>query len=68
MPNKLDYGQKHFLVLIDKDKGDDGWTKVSDVVMPLIQKMPPELVEVEPNRCRMTPEGESVFSAITKWI
>ena len=65
---KLDDMQKHILILIDKDKGDDGWTDVSDVVMPFVQKIPSNLVECGKNKCRMTAEGESVFSAMTKWI
>lgn len=46
--NKLDHKQKHLLKLIDKDKQEDGWTKVSNLLWPLIEKLPSEFVELHP--------------------
>lgn len=73
MPTKLDAGQKHFLNLILKDADAEGWTKVSKAVMPLMLKMPFELVEVESagedgnGRARLTDEGHDVLSAMA-WV
>lgn len=70
---KLDSGQKHFLTLIAKDAGMNGWCKVSHVMMPLVQKMPTELVESEAinddgsGSARLTPQGRSVVYAM-QWL
>jgi hypothetical protein len=73
-PTKLDSGQKHFMRLIVKDAGADGWTPVSRVVYPLVQKtLPAELVEHEPvgeegrGRARLTEKGQSILDAM-EWL
>lgn len=70
---KLDGGEKNFLRLIAKGQAQHGgWAKVSKVLYPLVQKMPPELVEHEPaddgwGRARLTQHGEAVLDAMA-WI
>lgn len=79
MATKLDAGQKHFLNLILilnlilKGADEEGWARVSKAVMPLMLKMPFELVEVESvgedgnGRARLTDEGHDVLSAMA-WV
>ena len=73
MATKLDAGQKHFLNLILKGADEEGWARVSKAVMPIMLKMPFELVEVESvgedgnGRARLTDEGHDVLSAMA-WI
>lgn len=69
---KLDPGQKHFLRLIERDAGNDGWCSVSKQVYPLVRKtMPPELVEHEPvgdeGRARLTDDGKALLAAMA-WL
>ena len=70
---KLNSGEKHFLRLIASGQADNGgWAKVSKTLYPLVQKMPPELVEHEPaedgwGRARLTPQGEAVLEAM-EWV
>lgn len=71
---KLDSGQKHFLRLIERDAGADGWCAVSKAVYPVVRKtMPPELVEHEAvgdegrGRARLTDEGKSLLAAMA-WL
>ena len=73
MTKKLDGGEKNFLRLIAKGQEKyGGWAKVSKPVYPLVQKMPPELVEHEPDddgrgRARLTQRGEAVLDAMA-WL
>lgn len=73
MPKKLDAGEKNFLRLIAKGQEQHGgWAKVSKVLYPLVQKMPPELVEHEAadegtGRARLSPRGEWVLDAM-EWL
>jgi len=55
--NKLDMGQRHMLRLLKRDANIVGWVKISDVIFPYIEKLPPELVEVNDNVARLTPLG-----------
>jgi hypothetical protein len=49
-----------------KDKGHDGWTKVSGPIWKFVSKIPSELVELSPDDgyARLTREGEIVV----KWM
>lgn len=65
---KISNGDMHLLRLIDKDKTVGGWAKVSNVVMPLVVRLPPELVTIEKHKdgsghIKLTEEGETVL----KW-
>lgn len=73
-PKKLDSGQKHFLRLIVKDAGPEGWASCSKPVYGLVVKtMPTELVEHEPvsdegrGRARLTPAGQNLLDAM-EWL
>ena len=68
---KLDAGQKHILRLIVKDSNAEGWTTVSKMLYPVIEKsIPSELLEM--NRlgdeghgvARLTPKGREVVGAM----
>lgn len=67
---KLDAGQQHLLRLISRDqKSPTGWAKVSKQVMPLIQALPSELVEIrlEPSGAglaMLTEKGQSIIDAM----
>ena len=56
-----------------KGADEEGWARVSKAVMPLMLKMPFELVEVESvgedgnGRARLTDEGHDVLSAMA-WV
>lgn len=73
MAKKLNAGEKHFIRLIAKNQQEQGgWASVSKQVYPIVQKMPPELVEHEPQeggggRARLTPRGDSVLDAMN-WL
>jgi hypothetical protein len=73
MSHKLDAGQKHMLGLVMKGANQDGWAAVSAPVYPLLQKMPQELIELEPvgpegrGRVRLTEVGQSVMDAMA-WL
>lgn len=45
MSNKLNNNQKHLLFLIRKDKKEDGWTKVSEILWKFFDALPKELVQ-----------------------
>ena len=70
---KLDQGDKHFLRLIVQGRKPDGWTPVSSVVYPLVEKMPKELVELEQvgsdgaGRVQLTQQGQDIFDAMA-WL
>ena len=71
-PEKLTPGEKHFLRLIEKDAGNDGWCKVSKVLLPLTKQLPAELVEVEDadegrGRARLTERGQALLDAMA-WL
>ena len=66
---KLDYGEKHILSLIARDRDQNGWAQVSSVLYPhLCKTLPTELVMLEPvgdaGRVKLTQEGEAVVSAM----
>ena len=48
----------------------DGWAPVSKPVYPVLQTMPPELVELQPwgddgrGRARLTPAGQNLLDAM----
>jgi len=54
---ELDF--KHIIRLIVKGSKKDGWTPVSETVLPLVKALPPSLVEFnEDNSCvKLTGEG-----------
>ena len=69
---KLDHGQRHIMKLIDRDKGPDGWTKVSEALFPhMMKSLPVELVELEKTdtgrRARLTGNGNCVLYAM-QWL
>lgn len=70
---KLDSGQKHLLRLVVDGTDADGWTPVSKPVFPLMERMPPALVELERvgdegrGRVRLTAEGQKVIDSMA-WI
>ena len=53
------------LVMRSPDRGD-GWRTVSGACWPLVETMPPELIDLEPGdeggRVRMTDEGRAVIA------
>ena len=71
---KLDYGEKHILSMIARDREQDGWARVSSVLYPhLCKTLPTELVMLEPvgnaGRVKLTQEGETVVSAMKcEWL
>lgn len=73
MAKKLDGGEKNFIRLIAKGQEQHGgWANVSKPLYPLVQKMPPELVEHEPaddgrGRARLTQRGEAILDAMD-WL
>ncbi len=73
MAKKLDSGEKNFMRLIAKGQEQHGgWAKVSKPLYPLVQKMPVELVEHEPEdegrgRARLTQRGEAILDAMD-WL
>ena len=73
MTIKLLPDHKHFLKLIDRDKGADGWCPVGKMIYPVLQKnMPTELVEHRPGEdglgfARLTLEGENILKAMA-WL
>lgn len=73
MTKTLDNGEKNFIRLIAKgQEKHGGWAKVSKVLYPLVQKMPPELVDHEPEedgrgRARLTQRGEAILDAM-EWL
>lgn len=69
---KLEHEHKHILKLIARDIGDDGWTKVSEVLYrPISKGIPTELAEFEKlddgGRVRLTVQGQSVLDAM-EWL
>ena len=69
---KLDYGQKHVLTLINRDKDLEGWAKVSEqLYATLVKNIPAKLVTFEKlekgGRARLTDEGQDVVNAM-KWL
>ena len=72
MDKKLDYGQKHIMRLISRDKGADGWATVSEQLYPVLsRKMPEKLMVFEKlgngGRVKLTIEGEAVLNAMA-WL
>lgn len=64
--SKLDSNSKHLLMLIMKCRKLDGWATVSDVVWPLMETLPCELVEMRNDAngkfVRLTDTGETVLA------
>jgi len=72
MTTTLDHGQKHVLKLIARDRKEDGWTKVSEILYKhLVASMPPELATFEKledgGRAKLTTEGQGVINALA-WL
>lgn len=63
VPRKLHPGELHLMQLIIKGRKSDGWTPVSDQVLPLAKKIPQELVEIKNNFIRLTEKGQQVLDA-----
>ena len=61
MNKRLDAGQRHLLRLVAKGADSEGWAKVSDVVRPLVEKLPSDLVEIREGEVRLTPIGKVVL-------
>jgi hypothetical protein len=63
--SELNQGDRHLLRLVRQGRGADGWSKVSAVVLPLVQKLPQELVVVEMTesggRAKLTDSGDTVL-------
>jgi hypothetical protein len=59
MGKQLNSGDRHLLHLVRQGQDADGWAKVSEQVMPLVQALPPELVtlDVAGGRVRLTDDG-----------
>lgn len=66
--SRLSVSELHLLRLIRKDKGNDGWTNVSDVVYPIVKNLPSELVIIEQKtengwwQAKLTDVGETVLN------
>ena len=74
MAKKLTPGELHFLHLIEKgQKCPDGWAPVSQQLMPLMKKMPAELVEWHEvgeegrGRAMLKPAGQNPLDAMA-WL
>lgn len=56
---------QHLLRLIQSESKGDGWAKVSDIVWPVIQDLPRDLVETSVHDgvkvCRLTEAGEIIL-------
>ena len=44
---KLDSGMRHLMRLASRDADLNGWATVSDVVFPLLEGMPRDLIEIQ---------------------
>lgn len=62
----IDHDQKHLMRLILRDRGEDGWAKVSQLVWPLVSSIPDALVEKKPTEdggfVKLTHDGETVLA------
>lgn len=64
---QLGPSERHLLRLAEKGAGEDGWAPVSNLIWPLLAKVPEELMErewpegAEKGRCRLTDRGEAVL-------
>lgn len=72
MAHKLDAGQKHLMVLLDRDKKLDGWTPVSPVVYPFVANLPQDFRELQvlddqTCRGRLTATGQQILMAM-EWL
>ena len=73
MTEKLDMQHRHIMNLIERDRNEDGWAKVSKSLFKhLDENMPKELVIIEKTidgggRIRLTEEGQNVLNAM-KWL
>lgn len=63
--NKLTHSDIHLLRLVRQGQDDKGWAKVSTMVLPLIQKLSDELVEIvtvgEGAIAKLTEKGNTVI-------
>lgn len=61
----LNHSDKHLLRLVRQGKDAEGWAKVSEMVWPLVQSLPTELVTIEATdtggRAKLTDAGETVL-------
>lgn len=72
VPFKLNAGHKHLLKLIDRDQDKNGWTKVSEALMPhMVNNMPQEFIEIMKAKVggyvRLTEKGKQILEAM-KWL
>jgi len=71
--HKLNGGEIHLLKLIAKDSDAEGWTPVSKPVYALIDKLPKELVCIEPvgdegrGHARLTERGQNIIDSLA-WL
>jgi hypothetical protein len=60
----LDYREKHLLRLVRKGQDSEGWASVSPVLLPVVQKLPSELVTIERaengGRVKLTTAGNTI--------
>lgn len=65
---KLDGGELHLLRFIAKGVDTDGWAKVSQIIWPLYEKLPNDLVEKRPSdnggHMRLTENGKTLLRYI----
>ena len=66
---KLDGGQKHILMLIARDRDDEGWCKVSKALFQTLSaNIPVELATFkmigDAGRVRLTKAGQEVVNAM----
>ena len=65
---KLNSGQLHLMRLILQDSNEEGWTRVSKQVYPLISALPSDLVELtqeedESGYAKLTEHGHHIMEA-----
>lgn len=73
---RLDAEQKYLLLMVDRsimEIGAEGWAPVSTIMLSLIGKIPPELIDLElvgnegGGRVRLTALGASLIEAMA-WL
>lgn len=72
MTCKLDAGQKHLMVLLDRDQKPDGWTSVNPVIYPFVANLPQDFRELQvlddqTCRGRLTAKGQQILMAM-EWL
>ena len=66
--SKLTVNDRHLMRLIRHSQNEDGWAKVSKMLMPIVSGLPSELVEFKPGDAgglaKLTDKGNIVLD----WI